>query len=331
MLDGFMEEGKVAHLEFFYMISEKNLPSQHGIAAAAKAGHLEALKWAVNLSQGPIPARVIMEAASEGNKEILNWAYNSDPEILERCPISWCQVKNRACENGKIAGLEWLLDHGKVAEVSFGAYQLSSAVRHNNLEALKFAYSIDPKALPTIGDLNVAAGKGYLEVLVWVKSVQDRLPDDTGATDAGINGHSPVVAWLYDEAIFCEWDEYENCSKLGRLKHVCQLEDRRLIGPSPEAILRAAETGRLGFIKYIDKKMPHLLDYSTLSSAARVKGWDKVADFLTENALAPRSSKVYMSWIRQKAREEQWLSTIIALVTGASIFILFQHINAFFQ
>jgi hypothetical protein len=312
MIDNCIMTGRLAHLELFYKISKGNLPSHAGVETAAIFGHLEAVKWAVSKNRGllppictlqhiargghlemlewifkqtqgqVVPCSVIIGAASGRHDNILDWAYKTDPSILQRCEDYLLQVKGNISKSGKAQNGQWL---GGEKSLHFEARDLTSAVENNHLNVLKLAYSLNHRALPTISNLNFAAAKGYLEILKWTHSINDRLiPNIAGANSAAAYSQIPVLEWLALKNVCPDQKGLDFCIMTGQVEALhWTMQKFPDMAPSHQVILKAVNVGHLGVVKYLYKKMPHLLDYPALLAEAKTKGWDRIVAFLETN------------------------------------------------
>jgi hypothetical protein len=90
--------------------------------------------------------------------------------------------------------------------------------------------------------------------------------------------------------------------------------------PSPRAILKAAETGRLSILEHIYANNPDLLNNSMFQSVANSKGYKEVLDFLKAQIPNPKTAPILKTRVmgRHRARSGWKNKNIVSLSSATS-------------
>ncbi len=155
---------------------------------AIRWGHLHIVKWAF-LHIHSASHNVLCTAASVGNIEILEWAFEKK--------LSTHNAYRTAARFGQLDALKWLRAQDPTSQ--WESKICLYAARHGKLEVLKWVRSQDPPCPWDEWTCASAARSGYLITLKWLRGQDPPCPwDDYTQTYARIYGHPDVHQWAID-------------------------------------------------------------------------------------------------------------------------------------
>lgn len=165
-----------------WLFGQEIQPDSEGIMLAMNRGHLDVLR----LVDFQLFVNIPIDAAAVGGQlETLQWGIESQYSFTQNGAIG-------AVINGHQDVVEWLDEEGIVDTEAL----VPIAVKHGRLGILEY---ID--ATPASADLDVAARKGYLDVLEWAFDEKRVLPTEDGMADAIKNGYLDTVEWMVDHDV----------------------------------------------------------------------------------------------------------------------------------
>lgn len=170
--------------------------------AAARAGHLNVIKWIISEDIGDVPTNIHLMAAKRGHQHIVDWC-------LFHGSHRTTQLFAAAAKSGNFGLLKWLRDepdtpygvnHHGVCPWNSNTFCM--AAEHGNIEILEWLRRndcpYDSIAYP------YAAHGGHLDVIKWLHDNDydmDSLVWDIAAT----RGHLDILKWLIDV-----WPDYKS-------------------------------------------------------------------------------------------------------------------------
>ena len=191
------------HIRILKILMTCNKTYLIGIAqGAARAGHLEMLKW-TRENGCEDDANICTYAAASGQLEVLKWAHDNG--------CTWdVQTCANAAASGQLEVLKWAHDNG----CTWDAQTCANAAASGQLEVLKWARDNDCKWDSMT--CTFAAYGGHIKILKWARDNCCDWDPDT-CSMAALNGHLEVLKWARDNG--CDWDSMtcSNAAKNGRV------------------------------------------------------------------------------------------------------------------
>ncbi|KAL6070251.1 Ankyrin repeat domain containing protein [Balamuthia mandrillaris] len=183
------------HLVVLKWAWEQGCPSNEwGLTGAAHSGHLSIVKWAYD-NGWPMSEELPMVALFSGRRRIVRW--------LKETPAVWRHVKDKLCDTAAARGqlhiLRWAREQGEA--IPWSATTCAKAARGGHLAVLKWAHQ---NGCEWDQQTCIEATKaGHLETLTW--AVENGCPCNREACIAAAmqQGHSDIVAWMYQSGFVC--------------------------------------------------------------------------------------------------------------------------------
>jgi len=221
---------------------------------AAKRGHLEVLKWAIE-RDCPWDRAPFLMAARGGHLEVLKW-------VKEISFGSWHTPKFNlnqeicieAARGGHLEVLKWVKENGSSWNIEERCSRIYDA----------------------------AAYGGHVEVLKWLRETcPENLLEETFA-DAARGGHIETLEWLRENGCPCNSRACYYAAMMGNLQVLNWLKEKEYLGVPGETINFAAAGGKVAVLQWMKDLGYNCWTSTTLRVAVR-EGHVEVLEWLREN------------------------------------------------
>lgn len=195
---------------------------------AAKMGHTDLLMWAIN-KKYDWSINTVAAAAKHGRFETVKWLHNICVNKYKRTKkmiTSDTKITTAAVEGGHLEILMWLIDN----DYKMNTDSILEAVKNGHLDILIWIYDkYDPEDPDYLNSMicTVAAGKNQLEVLIWLRE-KDYQWDTNTSNCAAENGHLELLIWAIDNGCPINYDKAnEKATRNGHMKIVNWIREKK--------------------------------------------------------------------------------------------------------
>jgi ankyrin repeat protein len=235
-----------------YLHEQLHTPcSRKAMDNAAANGHLEIVQWLhENRTEGSTRQAINLSAA-KGHLDIVRWLQQN-----RGMKCTWVTLYDATLEDRSLSDLEWIdsqiLDKSEY-RIQFNnqgySYDICKAGR---LNSVKFMVSRKLIQIHS-GCLDVAAGRGHLELLKWLTENSNEKCVNA-LTLAAENGQLEAIKWLHqNRGERYTFKAMDKAAEMGHFEVVKWLHAHRMEGCSKEAMDMAAANGHLDIVKFLHK------------------------------------------------------------------------------
>ncbi|ETP30458.1 hypothetical protein F442_20558, partial [Phytophthora nicotianae P10297] len=256
---------------------------------AIKGNHFALAQWLFErvIPSNPSFNRWAAFAARNGNLDMIKWISSLSEEIDLHGAIneangpSYRRIDlDRACLNGHIAVVEWVIcHHPKLAHIRHADYD---AAKKGRLDIVKLLHSNNIDGCTRIA-IQIAAARGHLDVVKWMllckhkklAGIRTRRTMDCAAE----SGDLEMVKWLHKNTRkTCSTPAMDRAASSGHLDVVQYLHENRSEGCSTSAMDDAARNGNLQIVQWLSENRTegcttHAMDYAAAGGHIEVVKW----------------------------------------------------------
>lgn len=211
------EYNQLAILEWLHSVGIKIIIKQSAIIIAAKKGYLQILDFYQSIDAcflentnanpivpifGSFEEIIINNAAAANDLAVLDWFFkydlaNSSKKVsTPRLFDCFEKILQRAAMNGQINVFHWFHQHHfNVKNQSY----FDAAVKYGHLKLLHWFESMGISNCYTPKNVNEACVGGYVDILKYLKSINQLNYDNNAILNALDNGHLLVWEWFKSE------------------------------------------------------------------------------------------------------------------------------------
>ncbi|MDR3502070.1 MAG: ankyrin repeat domain-containing protein [Legionella sp.] len=205
------------HLELFkwlvaqdYNVNVSDCWGNPPLLCAARNGNVAVVKWILELLNVPLDVKnskgdgVINLAVANGQLDLLNYAYEKKPTLLNEVSATGVTPAMCAAKYNTLNVLRWLCEKQGLLPIvaqraKDGTTVFMAAMSYGSLEVFQWLVSQlygNAKSPDLSGFLHFAARRGQLEIVEWLITTKNLVLDETTMINARKSMNGTLLGWL---------------------------------------------------------------------------------------------------------------------------------------